>query len=184
LAILAGILLGAVPVIGGGLYWMTRNPTGEVPVAPALPAQVSLRFNLTPADARVSVGGVAMASNPLVVARSDTPLEVTIEADGYIPVTRQVSRHEDQSLTISLAKAPPPAPVPPPGPVQVVSAPPAVTPAPVVPAVVAPVKPSSAHVANRDSSSSEVIPAIRQPNKPKKKASSKVDAKLMGGDDL
>jgi len=103
----------AVVAVGGFLVWRFALRE-EQPVAAARPDggdYVEVRIEASPRWAEVSVDGVQLTSNPLVLQRSSREYIVTVRAKGHFSQTQAFTPTENRSLLIELKpKAPPPEP--------------------------------------------------------------------------
>jgi hypothetical protein len=88
----------------------TSQPPSEAPLAPPTDFYVLVWIESTPPGARVVrvSDGFVMARTPEIVEflQSKKPVQVRIELDGYLPVTREVSAEADGKVTVSLEPTP------------------------------------------------------------------------------
>ncbi|MBW2260716.1 MAG: serine/threonine protein kinase [Deltaproteobacteria bacterium] len=81
--------------------------TTPQPVAEPEPPTWKVSLTGLPDGAEVSVDGTLHPERPLLVAESDGPRRIQIEADGYLDWERQVSVHDDLSLPVHMKPEPP-----------------------------------------------------------------------------
>jgi hypothetical protein len=123
-AIAGGLaLLGAAAIA----IWIPRTPSMEaapIPVdastaadpEPVPIAEVTLEIEGAPAGTRVLANGVVLGVLPgtFAVAKTDRPIAVRLEAEGYEPLERSVQPTHDIDLTVALRPLAPIVPPPPP----------------------------------------------------------------------
>jgi hypothetical protein len=124
---LVALSFGITLVLGTGIYLVARPsaaPAPQVaqpPSAPpptATPAEVSIRFDLTPPDAVVKRNG-EVVTPPLKLAKGDANQTVRVEAAGYRAVEVPVRPDADKVVAVVLEKEQPavapltPVPTPP-----------------------------------------------------------------------
>jgi hypothetical protein len=77
-------------------------PTVKPSAAGARGGLVRIRLSVTPADARVQLAGVPIASGPIELPRSSKPQELVVSADGYATRTMNLVPSEDREIRIEL----------------------------------------------------------------------------------
>lgn len=119
----AVVLLGALA--GGGAYWFvskTHPPqphpvatvvpvtTGTVaaPTTSALPADVDVRIAVTPPEARLTLDGSELPSNPYTgtLPRSDARHVLRAEASGYLATEVNLALDKNVNVKLGLVRAP------------------------------------------------------------------------------
>jgi hypothetical protein len=73
-------------------------------VDPAAPAKITLRFDVEPKTATISVDGTAIDGAKLEVDKDDKTHKVSITAKGFQPYEEEVSFNETQKLVVKLDK--------------------------------------------------------------------------------
>ena len=104
------VLAAVIAVVG---LRRTSAPSDEVRViakSSAVPEEVTIQLELSPSSAKVFIDGKPVQS-PLRLGRSEQPLQLAIEADGYQSVSSRLIPDRDRTVHISLASAQPPEPV-------------------------------------------------------------------------
>jgi serine/threonine-protein kinase len=86
-------------------------PARREPAAPpavVAPARVTLRFEVAPVDATITVDGEPLAGTELTAERADREVEVAISRDGYLTKTRRVALADSRTVEVILEKTPEP----------------------------------------------------------------------------
>jgi serine/threonine-protein kinase len=106
---LAGLALAGLAF--GVLHASRRPSPGPTPLpsaaVPAPDAPVRIQLDVTPATARISLGGAPVTGRVVEVARGATAPRLRVEAAGYQAVELPVPTDRDQTLVIVLAATPP-----------------------------------------------------------------------------
>ena len=120
IAIVAAVGIGAVVANRGAAG--AAPPATPAPPAPAVaevtpveppspvavvPAKVSIKFDVTPAGATISIDGKPIAGQALEVDKDDARHQVAITATGFQPYTGEITFAESQKLVVKLTKAGP-----------------------------------------------------------------------------
>jgi serine/threonine protein kinase len=84
-----------------------KPPPAESPAAPPIAATVRINISATPADARISIDGTPVDTNPFAgeFSKGDAVHLVEVAADGFLPEKRLVKFEADQNLAYELQKA-------------------------------------------------------------------------------
>jgi hypothetical protein len=83
----------------------TGDAKSSSPSATPAADDVTLSFIVTPADAKIRVGGVALEEHRLTAARSSPRVVVEVARDGYVTKKREVSFESDREIEIILQRA-------------------------------------------------------------------------------
>ncbi len=125
------IILGVAAVVWAAavILWVTRDqstPAGSMllarpvptptmptpaPTPPPSPHELVLHVESIPSGATVSIDGVVQGTTPYDYKLAQKrPLSLSLELDGYAPITQHLALDHDQNLLIPLVTAPTPAP--------------------------------------------------------------------------
>ena len=140
---LIGVMIAIAVVAGGGVFAATKlgqSPPPAPPIAattPAPPVEVSIDIAVKPAEAKISIDGKPVSSNPyrLKIAKASEPHVIHAEAEGFDPQSMEIAFDRDRALDLVLAAKPKPQKTPP-------SATTTAAPPPTVAAYTPPAKPS------------------------------------------
>lgn len=106
IVIAGSALVGLSLVLGLVIASRSSGRDAAAPAPVAVPAVVHIAFDATPAQAVASANGrTAPAGSGLTLQRSDSPVAVTISAEGYQPKTLSVIPSSAQTIAVTLARA-------------------------------------------------------------------------------
>ncbi|MCB9582399.1 MAG: protein kinase [Polyangiaceae bacterium] len=113
------VAAAAVVLVGAGIALSTRStPKLTTPSASAAPVATTVTFEVTldpPVEARIVVAGKPVTGTPAraTLPKSDAPVTVSVNAEGYRPAKLSLPADRDRALMVPLAKvAPPPSAAP------------------------------------------------------------------------